>query len=324
MLLLPAGCRGQSPATIASPSQLVVREGQVDASERVRLFYRLLGTAPDTVVVIHGGPGLNMEYFARDLEPLAARHTLLFYDQRGAGRSTLVSDSIGLTGDRFADDLEAIRIHFGLERLTLLGHSWGAGVIGLYASRYPDRVERLVIVGGIPPQRRELIPAFAKMDSARTGDERSRMKHWMDARRADPADVAACQAYYRLWFRPFFADPSIMNRSKGDFCAGTAEARRNKIQSVDRFTTASLGDWDWRPRLRAVTAPTLVIHGTVDPLPLAGARDWAATLPNARLLLLQGVGHFPYLEAPEPFFTAVDTFLRGSWPKGAVAVVPRQ
>jgi len=55
-------------------------------------------------------------------------------------------------------------------------------------------------------------------------------------------------------------------------------------------------------------------------LPAAGGREWAAALPNARLLLLEGVGHFPYLEAPASFFTAVDTFLRGSWPKGTEAV----
>jgi len=50
------------------------------------------------------------------------------------------------------------------------------------------------------------------------------------------------------------------------------------------------------------------------------AREWAAALPDARLLLLQGVGHFPYLETPDVFFTAVDTYLRGSWPQGAERV----
>jgi proline iminopeptidase len=69
---------------------------------------------------------------AADLEPLAARHVLLFYDQRGTGRSTLVSDSSSLDARRFADDLEALRARFGMQRLTLLGHSWGAGVAALY------------------------------------------------------------------------------------------------------------------------------------------------------------------------------------------------
>jgi pimeloyl-ACP methyl ester carboxylesterase len=130
----------------------------------------------------------------------------------------------------------------------------------------------------------------------------------------------ACHAYYVLWFRPFFADSTAMSRSKGDFCAGTLESRRNKITSVDRFTVASLGTWDWRPSLRRVTAPTLVIQGSADVLPVVGAREWAATLPNGRLLLFEGFGHFPYLEAPERFFTAVDAFLQGSWPPEAQTI----
>ena len=95
------------------------------------------------------------------------------------------------------------------------------------------------------------------------------------------------------------------------------------MQSVDRFTFASLGDWDWRPLMRTVQAPTLVIHGTEDPLLLVHGREWAATLPNSRLLVLDDIGHFPYVEAPERFFPPVETFLSGEWPAGAVQVPAR-
>lgn len=137
LVLLHVSCttpgRSPVPATSVAPS---VQEGFADAGNGVRLFYRVVGTGPDTVVVIHGGPGFSMGYFADDLTSLAEKgHTLLFYDQRGTGRSTLVSDSAALDAQRFAEDLEAIRRHFGLERLTLLGHSWGAGVVALYAAR---------------------------------------------------------------------------------------------------------------------------------------------------------------------------------------------
>ena len=121
-----------------------------------------------------------------------------------------------------------------------------------------------------------------------------------------------------LWFGPFFVDSSALARSKGDFCAGTPESRRNKITAVDRFVFASLGDWDFRSSLRSVTARTLIVHGTADVL--SGERDWAAALPNARLLALEGVGHFPYLEVPGRFFPAINTFLAGGWPPGAQTV----
>jgi proline iminopeptidase len=72
--------------------------------------------------------------------------------------------------------------------------------------------------------------------------------------------------------------------------------------------------------LISIKVPTLVIHGTEDLIPLESAREWAATLPNARLFTIPEVGHYPHLEAPEIFFPAVDQFLSGEWPEGAEVV----
>jgi proline iminopeptidase len=311
LLLAGRGSSAQSPAPGAA-------EGYVSAGGGVRLFYRLLGAGRDTVVVLHGGPGFTMDYFFDDLAPLARGHALLFYDQRGAGRSSLVSDSSALDGQRFVEDLEALRRHFHLGRLTILGHSWGAALAALYASRVPDHVGQLIIVGGVPLTKQQFLGDFNRLAARRDSGTTRRMRVWMAARVANPGDPAACHAYYVLWFGPFFVDSSALAKSKGDFCAGTPESRRNKIAAVDRFVFASLGDWDWRSSLRPVTARTLIIHGTADVL--SGERDWAATLPNARLLALEGVGHFPYLEAPARFFPAINTFLAGGWPAGAPAV----
>jgi proline iminopeptidase len=261
-----------------------------------------------------------MSYLAPDLEPLAARHVLLFYDQRGTGRSTLVTDSTSLDAQRFAEDLEALRRQFGLQRLTLLGHSWGAAVAALYAARYPEHVGRLLIVDGIPATRTQLTQAFQNLNARRDSVTQRGMQELRAARLANPGDAAACRAYYDVWFLPSYGDSVAAHRTRGDFCAGTPEALANKIKSVDRFTMPSLGEWDWRPALRAVTAPALVIHGTADFISLESAREWAAALPNGRLLLLEGSGHFPYLEVPERFFAAAEAFLQGGWPAGAEAV----
>lgn len=314
LLFALALCARSSPP--AEPRRPTAREGFIEAGNGVRLFYRMTGSGGDTLVVLHGGPGFTLDYLAPDLEPLAARHVVIFYDQRGAGRSTLVTDSAALDAQRFAEDLEALRRHFGLRRLTLLGHSWGAGVAALYAGRYPDRVGRLLIVDPITATRSQLAQAFQNLNSRRDSATQHRMEQLRAARLANPGDAAACRAYYEVWFYPAFTDSAVMHRTRGDFCAGTPESRTNKIKSVDRYTAASLGDWDWRPTLSAVTAPTLVIHGADDFIPIESARDWAA-MPNGRLLVLVGSGHFPYLEVPERFFAAAEAFLAGGWPAGA-------
>ena len=311
---------GGAAAVPAMSARAAVSEGHLEAGRGVRLGYRIAGHGPDTLIVVHGGPGFTFDYLATDFEPLAARHALVFYDQRGTGRSTLIADSAALAAELFADDLEAVRRHLRLERVNLLGHSWGAAVVALYAQRYPERLGRLLIVAGIPLTMAGLEESFAMMRSARDTAEVTRMEAAMAARQADPADHAACRAYYAIWFRPFFADAGAARRSRGDVCAGSPESMRNKMASVDRFVFPSLGRFDWRAMMRNVRAPTLVIHGSEDPLLLEYAREWAATLPESRLLVLDGVGHFPYVEAPDRFFPAVDRFLTGHWPSGAVAV----
>ena len=296
------------------------QEGTVDAGPGVRLFYRQVGSGPQTIVVLHGGPGFSMEYLADDLAPLARRHRVLFYDQRGTGRSTLVNSPEALDAQRFAEDLEALRRHFKLEQLTLLGHSWGAGVAALYALRYPERVTALIIVGGMPLHHAGFVRTFEQLHAGRDPQARERLQQRREAWLADPGDAFACRAYYDVWFEPFVADRATALPGKGDFCAGTPQALRNKIDAVDRYTIASLGEWDWRGALGTVPARSLVVHGTRDVIAVDSARQWAGALANARLLLFDGVGHFPYLEAPERFFGAIEAFMQGDWPEDALDV----
>lgn len=320
-LILPFIC-GQCAGSRAPTGQSgsASSEGYVDAAEGVRLFYRMLGSGGDTVVVLHGGPGFSMTYLAPDLEPLAAHHVLLFYDQRGAGRSTLVTDSVALDAQRFADDLEAVRAHFGFRRLTLFAHSWGAAVAALYAARHSDRIGRLLIVDGISVRRTHHTRISQVLDSRRDSIGRRRLQQLAEARRANPGDRAACRAFFDQWFVAAYADSTAGHRRRGDFCADAPEAIANKLTRVDLFTLPSLGDWDWRAAMRAVNAPTLVTRGTMDYVPLESAREWAASAPNGRLLLLDRAGHFPYFETPEGFFAAAEEFLQGRWPAGAEQV----
>jgi proline iminopeptidase len=307
---------------VEPPSSLARGDGYVDAGGGVRLFYRTVGDRGDTVVVLHGGPGLGMGYLDADLEPLAARHVLLFYDQRGTGSSTLVADSISLDARFFVADLEAVRRHFGLERLTLLGHSWGAFLAALYSERHPERVDRLLLVNPGAVDYALETQAFVELDSRRDDDARQRLAQLEATYLAQPTDAVTCRAFYQLFFAAAFVDTAAQQRSRGDFCAGTPESLRNRFERVDVFTMASLGEWDLRSTLHAIAAPALVIHGARDAVPLESARAWAMALPDARLLVLEGSGHFSYLDVPEPFFAAAHAFLRGEWPAGS-EVVPR-
>ncbi len=130
-----------------------VSEGYLSGADGVRLFYRRVGKGKSVVVFLHGGPGLGIGDGGYDMELLARNRVLLMYDQRGSGRSEIVTDPRRLTVEYQVRDLEAFRKHFGLERMTLIGLSWGTGLAVLYAAAHPERVDRLQLVSPMPPAK---------------------------------------------------------------------------------------------------------------------------------------------------------------------------
>jgi pimeloyl-ACP methyl ester carboxylesterase len=152
-----------------------------------------------------------------------------------------------------------------------------------------------------------------------TDDSRQRLEQ-LEAAMADAGDlVESCRELFAILTPAYFADAARLGSSRGDVCDDPPAALRNQGR-INELTLASLGDWDWRPALKTLNVPALVIHGSADPIPLAAAREWAATLPLARLLVIDDSGHFPFVEQPQAFFTAVDQFLGGQWPMGAVRI----
>ena len=314
--LAAVGCAhgAPQPSVLAPPFALADKVGFVEVADSVRLFYRVLGDRGDTVVVLHGGPGFHQNYLVPDLLPLAAHHTLLFFDQRNAGRSTLLADTARANVRHLVADMEVLRRHFQLERLTLLGHSWGGLLAGLYASEFPERVKRMILVGAMPPDQAPMrsFDPMARLDAAADLDRRRNLS----AYRAGPPDsTKACWDYYALWIRGYFAVPVEARRTWGDLCNVPQAAMLNATRS---YAVQSRGAWDLTSRLSRVTAPVLVIHGDEDPMPLSSAHAWVRALPDARLLLFPGSAHSPHVDRPAAFFTASEAFLAGGWPDSSV------
>jgi proline iminopeptidase len=107
----------------------------------------------ETLVAVHGGPGNSLNSILPDLEPLAKNRTVIYYDQRGGGRSDLIKDDKKLSIQKHVEDLETVRQFFKLDKMTLLGNSWGGLLIAYYAVAHPDRVERLILHDSAPPTK---------------------------------------------------------------------------------------------------------------------------------------------------------------------------
>jgi proline iminopeptidase len=140
------GCRHQAPRVPA--------HGYVTGAGSAQIFYEVVGSGDDTVIVVHGGPGAGINDIRPDLEPLAKSHVMIFYDQRGGGRSKL-PDTTLLTPQYFVGDLEAVREHFKLEQMSLVAQSFGALIVAEYLRAHPHRVARMVFLLPTGPNRKE-------------------------------------------------------------------------------------------------------------------------------------------------------------------------
>jgi proline iminopeptidase len=288
------------------------REGYVTTPDSARLYYRLAGTTGDTIIAIHGGPGVDLESIAGDFAPLVQRHVVIFYDQRGAGRSTLPRDTATLSAAQQVRDLDAVRQFFGLSRVTLVAHSYGPLLAGSYAIAHPDVVRRMVFFGPVPPRRGDFWKRFAQSLNTRL-DTAQRARMAEAARRLGDTTVAArvaCREYWALAMRPRLAEPErTLPLIRSDLCASDPAGIRYGLTTTNRLVMGSYGDWDLRAALASVPAPTLVVHGEEEAIPMDLVMEWTTALSHARLLRVPRAAHFTYAERPELVWPAVEAFL---------------
>ncbi len=271
-----------------------------------RLSYDTHG-AGEPLVCHPGGPGFSGAYLG-DLGRLDRSHTIVALDPRGTGRSDPSCSADGYALDDYVADLGLLQEHLGLARIDLLGHSHGSLVALLYAARYPDRIGRLVLVAVGARFQEQQIEAMNEAMEQRAGEP------WFD----DAS--AALQQEQEGQFHNDAELGRLVARELPFYFAHYGENERAFVQlaleqtvhaaALRYFNEREFLAFDLRPVLPNVTAPTLVVAGREDfILGPAACREVADGIPNARLEVLDDVGHMPWVESPEKFAAMVRAFL---------------
>lgn len=273
------------------------------ADDGSELAYDLRGEG-EPLVVLAGGAALHPDYLG-DLAGLGEVRQLVVPHLRGVGRSPAPPDPEAGSFWRQAADVDALRRHLGLEKLALAGHSAGTRLAVAFAAEHPDRVERMVLI--TPP------PAWLV-------DEPSDAAPLIDARRGEPAFAAALVAReqslpdglseegFNAWQQS--VAPFAYARWDDALSAHARAGWWSFAAAKAYFSVAPPADV--AARLRAVAAPVLVVAGAQDCT--TGVRPVVAVaelFPAGRAVVLEGCAHFPWLEQPVAFRTAVDAFLSG-------------
>ncbi len=290
------------------------KEMLVTAEDGTRLFCRVIGDGDQTVIV----PMLT--YHGDRFDPLAEGRgrRLVLYDPRGRGRSDSVPTArVSLQHQLL--DLDAIRRAVGADDVALIGWSSLGMELFVYALRQPGRVSRLVQLAPVPPRQDPYVEQLIKDREERTDNEAvAKLEERRAAGEFRDAPQELCRELNRLTWPAMFADRASVD-DVPDVCFYPNEWPINLSRYLEQLL-ASYGDYDWRPHLGSVEAPRLVIHGARDNVPFGASREWVAGQANARLLVLDGVGHWPHYEAPDSCLSAIDRFLSGEWPAGSEAV----
>jgi proline iminopeptidase len=285
----------------------------------IRLHYFSTGEGKPALV-IHGGPGTPPVKSWGGLEPLEEEYQFYYYDQRGCGESTRPFDTftssnyyenmqalnktLGL-GAQVAD-IERIRRILGVEKITLIGHSFGGFIAALYAAEFPERVEKLVLIspadmlvmpqenGGLFPLVRERLP-----EPDRAGFD-AFLKEYLN---------------FQNIYSKSEADLVGMNNRLGEYYL---QAYPNAPQAAQGRPGGwmvwgiylSLGQHhDYRKAMTSTAFPVLILHGAQDLQSEQTTRQYLGIYPQAGFTVIPGASHFAFDENAAEFARAVKEFL---------------
>lgn len=266
-----------------------------------------MGLVPDgprmverpTLFLLHGGPGGDHTSFKTQCAALRDVAQLVYLDHRGSGRSQ-TGDPATYTLENNIEDLEALREHLGLERIAVLGSSYGGMVAQGYAIRYPERVSSLILVVTAPSFR--FLADAQRIVNERGSEEQKRVCQllWDGGFESEEQQ----REFYRLmmpWYSTTY-DPATFDESW--------ERSRRSYICLNRGFGDFLRTFDFIEQLPTITCPTLVIGARHDWIcPVQHSELIAQRIPRAHLKIFEKSGHSAAADEPEAFLAAVRGFL---------------
>lgn len=250
--------------------------------------------------VIHGGPGVDHTTCRPVLSPLSETAQLVYFDHRGHGRSARGNPET-YTLDNNVEDLEALRQHLGLERIGLLGFSYGGMVALTYASRYPHRVSQLIPVVTAADSR-FLALAQAKLSQEGTSEQQAIAQRLWNGTFTSEQQL---QEYFQL-LGPLYSLTFDLEKSMDAWRRVTFNP-----EAINQAFGGFLRTYDIRAELPQISAPTLVIGAEQDWIcPPQFSREIAQAIPNARLEIVPNSGHSIRADAPEILLELASNFMK--------------
>jgi proline iminopeptidase len=290
--LLLAGA-GLVTTTCSNPD---IRLGMGDG-EGVRLSYRTIGRGAP-LVVIHDGPGFEKSLMYGGFDPLASDLRVVYYDQRGCGRSQPLSPVIASTVEANVEDLEALRRYFRLPEMSLAAHGWGAVIAIEYARKYGKYVDSMILITPLSPFSPG--PRLERVSEALSDEGRQRLLQITNNPRLSMLEKRETMMRVIM--------PLLFYRKEGLDYVNLDEIRY--APDVNIRLNEDLKSVDILRMLPTVDVPTLIVVGRNDILtPMMDQMAYADGISSSCAIVFNNSGHFPFLEERDLFVNVAKEFL---------------
>jgi proline iminopeptidase len=300
MLRALLACAALLPAAVFA--QVLHRTGSVHTPE-VELGYETLGAvgAEVPLIAVNGGPGLSHAYMMQnDLwQRVAAQRLVVLYDQRGTGASKHLKPNAPQTMEAQVADLDAVRKAVGLDRIAVLGDSYGGMIAMAYAASHPEHVARLILSDSEAPSWKGLVHLLPQVFPDREEQGEAEAKKLA----ADPEAAARAglvNHMRQMFYSTEMRDAYLAHMGDLGFEPAVGRAVQQATENLD--LTSKLADFKF---------PTLVITGRYD-MNVAPLTAWrmAHAIPGAQLVFFEKSGHLPAYEEPEKYHKVLEDFLK--------------
>ena len=285
-----------------------VEEGRIPFRGYETWYRRVRAAEPRgaPLLCLHGGPG-SSHLGLTLLEPLADERDLVLYDQLGGGNSSQPSDLSLWTVELFVAEVVAVRDALGLERVHVLGHSWGGMLALEYALTKPQGLESLVLSSTLSSSQlwaEEALRLRADLpEEIRLPLEQHEAAGTLD----DPEYEAAGLAFLERHLCRLDPWPDLVQQIMS---TTRLEVYNTMWGPNEMMPTGTLAGWDVTARLGEIEVPALVSCGRYDEATPRQAETIANGLPNAELVIYEESAHLAPLEETERYLAVVRDFLR--------------
>ena len=289
-------------SALLSMSFDVPKDGFATSSGRAKIHYRTFG-AGKPLLIINGGPGMNSEGFEGMARKLAENQLTIIYDQRGTGQSKLSPlDSTTVTMDLMVEDIESLRKQLNIDKWSILGHSFGGMVASLYATKYPEHIEKIILSSSGGVDLGLLTDVQSAINSKLTKAELDSVNYWsakIDA--GDSSHFARLRRGINL-AHAYVIDPK--------FIPVIGERLTQGNQTINQLIWGDLQriSFNCESKLKSFDKPVLIIQGKQDIVSKDIAEKSHRAFKNSRIVYMDHCIHYGWLDNPEVYFREVNGF----------------